>query len=190
MPLKNIRVLCQVELPSKTLRFWDGSSGPYVDPNGHVFRACRLGDDALSQIESAINAIATTLSLVVSGIDQDASDAVWADYQAGNVVGSRFQVLLQKLDDFDQPTGTPKVKFTGSVSNLTFVDQVDGELIRSTIQVDIANRFTLLTLTSGAVLSDVDQRARAKIINPSAPDDAFCERIPGLKDKTVRWPNW
>lgn len=188
--MKSIRILAQVDLPSGTLRWWDGSGGAFVDGDGNVYRACTLTEDAIQQIEAAINAEAVTMSIVVSGIDRQTSDGVWVDYQAGNIVGSRFRIMLQALDDYDQPIGDPAVKFTGRVSNLTFVDQADAAGVRSTIQIDVANRFTLMSVTSGAVLSDVDQRARAKILNPSAPDDRFCERIPGLKDKTIRWPNW
>jgi len=188
--LASLRVLCQVDLPSGTLRFWDGSGGPFIDAEGEIYRACVLTEDALAQIEAAINAEAFTLSLVLSGVDGATSDAVWADYQDGNIVGSPFRIVLQKCDDFEQPVGPSIVKFTGTVSNLNFVDQAADTGVRSTIQVDIANRFTLRNVTSGAVLSDVDQRARAKILNPSAPDDRFCERIPGLKDRTIRWPNW
>ncbi|XKM40321.1 hypothetical protein A4U53_030785 [Rhizobium ruizarguesonis] len=144
----------------------------------------------MGQIEAAINAEAFTLSLVLSGIDETTSNSVWEDYQDGNIVGSNFRILLQRCDDYDQPTGDVKVKFTGKISNLNFVDQAGDTGIRSTIQVDVANRFTLRSVTNGAVLSDVDQRARARVLNPTAPDDRFCERIPGLKDKTVRWPNW
>jgi hypothetical protein len=43
---------------------------------------------------------------------------------------------------------------------------------------------------NGAVLSDDDQKARAKVINPSAPLDRFAERVNTLRDKTIRWPNW
>ncbi len=188
--MSSIRILAQVDLPSTVLRWWDGSGGKFIDRDGNVYRACELTDDALPQIEAAINGEAATLSLIVSGIDGKTSDAVWADYQTGNIVGSRFRILLQKLDKFEQPSGSPKVKFTGKIANLTFVDQAEDGGIRSTIKIDIANRFTLLAITSGAVLSDVDQRARARVLNPTAPDDRFCERMPALKDKTVRWPNW
>lgn len=188
--MASLRVLCQVELPSGTLRFWDGSGGPLIGADGEVYRACTLTEDALAQIEAAINAEAFTLSLVLSGIREKESNAIWEDYQAGNVVGSPFRILLQRCDEYDQPTGSPIVKFTGTISNLNFVDSASDTGINSTIQVDIANRFTLRSVTNGAVLSDVDQRARGKILNPSAPDDKFCERIPGLKDRTIRWPNW
>ncbi|WP_259668016.1 hypothetical protein [Rhizobium lentis] len=188
--MASLRVLCQVELPSGTLRFWDGSGGPLIGADGEVYRACTLTEDALAQIEAAINAEAFTLSLVLSGIREAESNAIWADYQAGTIVGSIFRILLQRCDDYEQPTGSPIVKFTGTISNLNFVDSASDTGIKSTIQVDIANRFTLRSVTNGAVLSDVDQRARAKILNPSAADDKFCERIPGLKDRTIRWPNW
>lgn len=190
MATKSLRVLARVALPSGTIRFWDGSGGPFIDSAGDLYRSCVLTEDALAQIEAAINAEAFTLSLVLSGIDELTSNAVWLDYQAGNVVGSLFQVMLQKCDDYDQPTGTPLVRFTGTISNLNFVDQAGADGISSTIQVDVANRFTLRTMTNGAVLSDVDQRARSRKLNPAAGDDRFCERIPALKDRTIRWPSW
>ncbi len=188
--MASLRILCQVELPSGTLRFWDGSGGPLIGADGEVYRACTLTEDALAQIEAAINAEAFTLSLVLSGINEATSNAIWADYQDGSIVGSIFRILLQKCDDWDQPAGSPIVKFTGTISNLNFVDSASDKGINSTIQVDVANRFTLRSVSNGAVLSDVDQRARSKISNPSAPDDKFCERIPGLKDRTIRWPQW
>lgn len=190
MTVKSLRVLCRVFLPSTTLRFWDGSGGPFIDGDGEIYRACVLTEDALSQIEAAINAEAFTLSLQLSGIDEETSDAVWADYQAGNIVGSLFQIQLQRCDDREQPYSDPSMRFTGTISNLNFVDQASADGIKSTIQVDVANRFTLRSVTNGAVLSDVDQRARAKVLNPTAPDDRFCERMPGLKDRTIRWPSW
>lgn len=188
--MASLRVLCQADLPSGTLRFWDGSGGPLIGADGEVYRACTLTEDALAQIEAAINAEAFTLSLMLSGINEATSNAIWSDYQDGNVVGSPFRILLQRCDDYEQPNGPPVVRFTGTISNLNFIDQASDGGIKSTIQVDVANRFTLRSVTNGAVLSDVDQRARAKILNPSAPDDRFCERIPGLKDRTIRWPNW
>lgn len=190
MGVRSLRVLARVFLPSGTIRFWDGSGGPLIDANGDLYRSCVLTEDALAQIEAAINAEAFTLSLVLNGVDEATSNSVWADYQAGNIAGSLFQVLLQKCDDQDQPIGSPLVRFTGTISNLNFLDQASDEAISSTIQVDVANRFTLRSVSSGAVLSDVDQRARAKVLNPSAADDKFCERMPGLKDRTIRWPNW
>ncbi|WP_027682688.1 hypothetical protein [Rhizobium leguminosarum] len=188
--MTSIRILARAELPAGPLLWWDGSGGPFIDNDGNLYRSCTLGDDALAQIEAAINGEAATLSLVISGIDAKASDAVWADYKAGNIAGSRFRVLLQKLDQYEQPAGSPKVKFTGKIANLKFVDQASDTGISSVIQVDITNRFTLMSITSGAVLSDVDQRARARVLNPSAPEDQMCERMPGLKDHTIRWPNW
>lgn len=190
MVVGSLRVLAKVQLSSGTIRFWDGSGGPLLDADGEIYRSCILKDDALAQIEAAINAEAFTLSLMLSGIDEATSNAVWVDYQAGNIAGSPFQILLQRCDERDQPVGAPLVRFTGSISNLNFVDQASSDSISSTIQVDVANRFTLRSVSNGAVLSDVDQRARAKLLNPSAPDDKFCERMPGLKDRTIRWPSW
>lgn len=190
MAVASLRILCQVDLPSGTIRFWDGSGGPFVDDEGERWRACVLTDDALDQIEMAINAEAFTLALVLSGIDEQTSNEIWADYQAGTIKGSRLRILIQDCDEYDQPVGTPDVKFTGRIDNLVFSDVANANGIRSTITVEVTNRFTLRTLTNGAVLSDVDQKARAKILNPTAPLDRFAERVNTLRDKTIRWPNW
>ncbi|EPE95707.1 hypothetical protein [Rhizobium grahamii] len=190
MVSKSIRVLVSVDLPSGTIRMWDGSGGPFMDADGEIWRSCTLTDDAIDQIEMAINAQAFTLSLAISGIDTDTSNKIWADYESGQIIGSRVRVMLQELDDFEQPVGAADVKFTGSIDNLVFGDDVSGGQIKSVIAVEITNRFTLRKLTNGSVLSDVDQRARSKILNPTGNPDRFCERIPLLVDKTIAWPNF
>ncbi|MEZ2132462.1 MULTISPECIES: hypothetical protein [unclassified Sinorhizobium] len=188
--MASLRVLCQLDFPSKTVRLWDGSGGPFVDADGNIWRACVLTEDALDQVELAINAEAFTLSLKLSGIDQDASNTIWSDYQAGEIIGTRMRILIQELDDFDQPVGDAEVKFTGTIDDLIFDDVATADNIVSTVTVEVTNRFTLRTLTNGSVLSDVDQKAISKVINPSGTPDRFCERIPGLLDKTIAWPNW
>lgn len=190
MATKSLRVLCQVDLPSGPIRMWDGSGGPFLDSNGNIFRSCILTEDAIDTIEMAINAEAFTLSLVISGIDQKTSNSIWADYQAGTIKGSRMRIMIQKCDEFEQPVGAPQVKFTGKIDNLIFTDVANDQQIRSSITVEVTNRFTMRTLTSGAVLSDTDQKARSAVLNPGANPDRFAERVPMLRDKTIRWPNW
>ncbi len=190
MALKVLRVLCQVDLPSGPLRMWDGSGGPFLDSAGNLYRSCVLTDDALASIEMAINAEAYTLSLVINALDEKTSNSIYADYKAKTIKGSRFRIMIQKCDDWEQPIGDPKIKFTGKIDNLVWGDGVSGDEIRSNITIEIVNRFTMRTLTSGAVLSDVDQKARSAILNPGAPPDRFLERVTALRDKTIRWPNW
>jgi hypothetical protein len=190
MAIKSLRVLCQVDLPSGPIRTWDGSGGPFVDGEGNRWRSCILTDEALDTIEMAINAEAFTLSLVIAGIDEKTSNSIWADYQAKTIKGSRMRILLQPLDEYEQPVGDPQVKFTGRIDNLVFADSASDEGIRSNITVEITNRFTMRTLTSGSVLSDTDQKARSAVLNPGATPDRFADRVSGLRDKTVRWPNW
>lgn len=190
MAVKSLRVLGQLDLQSGTLRFWDGSGGPFVDAIGNIWRSCILTEDALDQIEMAINAEAFTLALNISGIDSDTSNRIWEDYQTGSIKGSRFRILIQDCDERDQPVGEPQVKGTYKVDNLIFSDQASDGGIRSTITIEMTNRFTLRTLTSGAVLSDVDQKERSKRLNPGATPDRFAERVILMRDKTVRWPNW
>nr|CAD6413045.1 hypothetical protein REQ54_01099 [Rhizobium sp. Q54] len=194
MAVKSLRVLGQVDLPSGTLRWWDGSGGPFADLDGNIWRSCIITADAFNQIEMAINAEAFTLPLVISGIDVEASNKIWADYQAGTIKGSRFRILIQDCDEFDQPIGEPQVKGTFRIDNLIFNERATDKETQATITVEMTNRFTLRTLTNGAVLSDVDQKERSKLLNPAAWVagllDRFCERVILMRDKTVRWPNW
>ena len=190
MALKSLRILCEVSLPSKTLRWYDGAGGPFRASDGQIYRSCILTEDALNDIEMAINAEAFTLSLVISGIDSVTSDAIWTDYQAGTIKGSRFRLTVQKCDERDQPYGAPAVKFTGKIDNLVFTDAASDTEIRSTITVEVTNRFVLRKQENGGVLSDVAQRMRSAVLNPSAPPDRFAERIVLYFNKKIRWPNW
>lgn len=188
MAIKSIKVLCLLEFPAKTVRLWDGA-GPYMDADGQVWLGAVL-NDGLDQIESAMNGEAATLMLSLSGVDQTVSDLAFEDMDAGDVIGGRVQLLIQACDEWDQPVGDAEVRFTGLIDNMPMEETASEEGITATIALEITNRFNLRTLTSGAVLSDVDQRARSSILNPGAPADRFAERIPGLADKTVVWPRF
>ena len=184
------RILVRIDAPSTTIRIWDGAGGPFLDANGHIWRSAVFTEGALDEIERAINGEALTIAPVLSGVDSQISDALWRDYEAGEVVGSTVQVLIQDLDEFEQPVGAADVEFTGTIDDLVFADDSSSGAPRSTVTVEITNRFTVSTLGSGAVLSDTDQRARAKAANPTEPDDRFCERTGALLDKTIAWPDW
>lgn len=189
--LSSLRVLCQVDLPGSTLRWYDGSGGPFMDDDGFTWHACEIKDDALQQIQMAINAEAYTLELALNGIPSQTSDEIWADYQSGQVKGSRFRLFIQKCNERDQPYGAPVVKFTGRIDNLTFTEAVEGEEITSLIGVEIVNRFSLRKMINESVLSDTNQRLRSLKLNPSAGGiDKFLERVITLLNKTIRWPNW
>jgi hypothetical protein len=185
-----IRILCDVTLPDRVLRVWDGSGGVFIDDEGNVYKCAQFSEDALQQIEAAINGEAFTLSLSLIDLPSYAGDDVWEYDEANPVSGSPFVIKLQTVDEEQQPIGEPEVVFTGTIDNLSVADQASADGITSVVTVEVTNRFVLRNITNGAVLSDVDQRARAKILNPSAADDESCERVPILRDKTIRWPNW
>lgn len=190
-----LRILCDCHLPDKTIRVWDGSGRTFVDGDGNLYRAAQFSEDALQQIEAAINGTAYTLALSLIALPQMAGDEIWDYDETTPVSGSLFVVKIQEVDEFSQPIGEPEVVFTGTIDNMAVDDQYvadeeEGDSVQCIVSLEVVNRFALRTLTNGAVLSDVDQRARAKELNPSAPDDRFCERIPGLLNKTIRWPNW
>ncbi|MDX1170249.1 hypothetical protein GOL87_25305 [Sinorhizobium medicae] len=191
MALRSLRILCDVELPGEDpIRIWDGSGGTFVDGDGNLYRPAQFTEDALQSIQAAINGEAFTLALSLISITQSAADSIWEYDETTSVQGSPFTVKLQILNEEEQPEGDPIIVFTGEIDNLDVVDEASEEGIMSMVNLEVTNQFTLRTVTSGAVLSDVDQRARSEILNPSAPDDEFCKRVPLMRDQTISWPNW
>jgi hypothetical protein len=188
MTTKALRILLRLDFPGKTYRMWEGS-GPYLDPDGRVW----LGTGpigGLDAIEAALNGVATSLSLTVSGADPNVADIAWQETQDGYVIGASVELLVQPCDAAFQPEGEPDVKFTGRIDNIVFSDAARGESMVSEITIECTNRFGLRTLNSGRVLSDSDQKARSAVLNPEAAPDRFCERVPGLLDKTIVWPRF
>lgn len=186
--IASIRILCILYFPSQTMRLWDGA-GPYLDPDGEIWRGVVL-NEGLDEIESAMNGEAVTLQLALSGVDPQVADLAYEDLEAGLVIGAKVQILIQPCDQFDQPVDEVEVVFTGTVDNMVLDEVAQENGVVSQIMVECVNRFDLRTMTSGAVLSDVDQRARSAQINPGAPADRFAERIAGLADKTIVWPRF
>lgn len=192
--MASLKILVDITLPDTVLRVWDGSGGAFVDDDGNIYRAAQFTEDALQNIEAAINGEAFTLTLALINIDTSTGDQIWDYDETSSVVGSPVVIKLQELDDFEQIVGEPEVKFTGTIDNMKVADQADGEESRSVVMVDIVNAFTLRAVVNGQVLSDVDQKERSKRLNPSAwlagQLDRFCERVSSLREKTIRWPNW
>ncbi|MCV3209599.1 hypothetical protein OHD62_17295 [Mesorhizobium sp. YC-39] len=188
MSVQSIRILCQLDFPSKTVRLWDGA-GPYLDAGGHIWQGMVLRD-SLDVIESALNGEAYTLALGLSGVPTDIADVAYQEAEDGDVIGARMLLMIQDCDELDQPIGSPDIRFTGIIDNIVFDDAVSGDNPTSTVTIECINRFSMRNLISGSVLSDVDQKARSARINPGANPDRFCERIPSLADKTVQWPRF
>jgi len=188
--MASLRILIEITLPDIVLRLWDGSGGAFVDDDGNIYRAAQFTEDALQNIESAINGEAFTLTLSLINIDMSTGDQIWDYDETNSIVGSHVVIKLQELDGNEQIFGAPDVKFTGTIDNIKVADQASSESSQSVVTIDVVNAFTLRSLPNGQVLSDVDQKERGKMLNPSAPLDRFCERIPSLRDKVIRWPNW
>lgn len=188
---RSIRIMCQINWRDEAAtisRLWDGS-GPYVDPDGEVW----IGAAALAGIDGvdlAINGEASTLIVELSGVSSDNADLVWESYDRDEIVGSDFRILIQGCDAADQPIGEPERRFTGTIDNVISNDKPSAETAVSSLTVEVGNRFTMRRRSHGAVLSDTDQRARAAVLNPSAPPDRFGERVPLMQDKTVVFPRW
>lgn len=188
MAISSLRILVRFDFPTGTVRLWDGS-GPYIDAAGDVWRGTGI-TDGLDVIEQALNGEVFSFDMGVSGLDPSVANLAWADYQAGDVIGSAMQILLQSCDKYDQPVGTPRVRFTGRVDNIRFSDVAADSGIVSSVVITCINRFALRRTTAGSVLSDIDQKARAAVINPEADPDRFCERVSLLIDKTIDWPRF
>ncbi|WP_242217961.1 hypothetical protein [Shinella zoogloeoides] len=190
MTIKSLRILCDVELPDVTIRVWNGGGGVFIDSDGNEYKPAQFTEDALQQIEAAINGEAFMLGLSLVSTTGSAADYVWEYDESMPVQGSPVVVKLQILDEREQPDGEPIVVFSGEIDNIDVADDASEDGITSRVNLEVTNRFTLRNITNGGVLSDVDQRAYSKTLNPSAPDDEFCKRVPLMRDKTVSWPNW
>lgn len=188
MITKSLKILVLFEFPTGDIRLWDGA-GPFIDLDGNIWQGCAL-TDSLDVIECAINGEAYTLNLGVSGVDPRMGDLAWQDTEDGNVIGSTIRIMVQKCDQWDQPVGNPKIKFTGNIDNIVFSDSVVNDQQLASVMIECTNRFALRTLRSGSVLSDADQRARAARLNPSGNPDRFCERVPKLADAQRVWPRY
>ncbi|MCX5513416.1 hypothetical protein C3941_23800 [Kaistia algarum] len=188
MPICSIKILVRLDFPSGAVRLVDGA-GPYMDVNGDIWSGAGalVG---LDQIEQALNGEAATLGLSLSAPIPELIDLAWQDDAAGDVVGSVVQILIQPCDEYDQPDGAPDVKFTGAIDDISFDDGGQGESYVASVSIAVTNRFTLRNLTNGAVLSDVDQKARSAILNPGAAADEIAERVPLLLDHTIVWPRF
>ena len=187
MTTSSIRILCKIVCQTVTVRLWDGA-GPYLDQDGEIWRGCTM--TGLDVVEAAINGEAYTLDMGLTGVPSALAALAWQDYQAGEVIGATVQLMIQPCDEYDQPSGDPETKFSGRIDNIRFVDSVNGDQVLSDVIVECINRFSLRRLSSGAVLSDTDQRARAQILNPLGNPDRICERVPLLRDKQIVWPRF
>jgi|GEM_PF-540089 len=192
--MASLRILAEITLPDRILRLWDGSGGPLVDDDGNIYRAAQFTEDALQNVEAAINGEAFTLRLSLINIDAATGDEIWDYDETNSVAGSPVVIKIQEMDDWEQPLGIPDVKFTGTIDNLEVADQAMEDGSQSVVSIDVVNAFTLRVLTNGAVLSDVDQRERSRLLNHVAwiegRFDRFCERVSEMLSKTIRWPNW
>jgi hypothetical protein len=188
--MASLKILVEITLPDTVLRLWDGSGGAFIDEEGGVYRAAQFAEGSLESIEAAINGEAFTLTLSLINIGTSTGDQIWNYDETSSVVGSPVVIKIQELDDFEQPVGEPEVKFTGTIDNMKVADQATEEMSQSVVTVEVVNAFTLRVLNNGAVLSDVDQKERSKRLNPSSALDRFAERVPGLRDKRIRWPSW
>ena len=189
MSTKSIRILVQFNWPEGAVtRLWDGA-GLFVDSDGNTWRGSALQDD-LDAIEQAINGEAYTLNMSLTGVGSAESDLAWLSYAEDEIIGAVVQISIQPCNGYDEPIGAREVMFTGRIDNVLFDEGVQEDRRRSTITVEVVNRFTLRRVKSDRVLSDADQRARSAAVNPTANPDRFCERVPLIEDRTITWPRF
>jgi hypothetical protein len=144
----SLRILVTLTIPTGVIRLWDGAGGPYVDPvTGDVYKSSQFTEEALQNIEAAINGESFVLSLSLLSVPTSAADQIWAYDEITPLSGSEVVVSIQRFDEFNQPSESPEVVFTGEIDNLTVTDQAvesnDGDFQQSVIGVEATNAFTL-----------------------------------------------
>lgn len=186
MAIRSLKILFIFYFPTGTVRLWIGS-GPYLDLDGEIWKGVTVTDN-LDVIEAAMNGESNRLTMGVSGVAPVLANEAWREVDEDDVIGSKMQIAVQPCNEHDDPVGTRKVRFTGTVDNVIFGDDVQGDAITSTVILECVNRFDLRTLASEVVISNADQQARSAVINPGANPDRVAERLPRLNDKSIRWP--
>jgi len=194
MTKRHIKILVRIDFPSQTVRFWSGS-GPYMDANGDIWSGGgELGSDAIKVLQFAFAGDLHTFPVWMSSLAPEVQDLAYQETQDGDVIGSKFQVLIQDCDEYGEPDGQPRVHFTGKVIDVQFNEiagELDGEpAVEYQVGLVIANLNFLRRLQSGSVLSDADQKSRSEKLNPGANPDKFCERVPLMADKQINWPRF
>lgn len=188
--VKSLRILFRFDWPDgRVTRLWDGA-GPFVDADRAVWKGAGLITGSLDAIEQAINGDAASLSVTLSGVSAETGDAFYDYYRGGGFTGATLKLLILACDDSDQPVGSAKVVYSGSLDNVVFDEGVSDDRPTASVTVDVTNRFSLRLASNGASLSDVDQRARSAKLNPDAPPDRFAERVPLMNGKTLTWPRF
>src|SRR5690606_33025733 len=117
MAIKSLKILVRITFPDASVTRLHDGAGPFLDTNGDLWLGACL-TEGLDEIEMAMNGEAATLMLGVSGLAHDGAGLAFEEMEAGNVIGGKVQLLLQGMDAWDQPTGSPEVKFTGTIDNM------------------------------------------------------------------------
>lgn len=184
MTTARLAILVQCDFVSGTVRLWDGS-GPLM-AGGYVWKGAGLVPTGLDELELALNGEASSLDITLAAVGESIADTVYADYQAGDLVGALVTISLQDMDDAFQPSGSPVVYLTGEINNARFSeasDSSDPPQQISQVTISIANRFNLRNMPLQGVYSDADHQLQH-------PGDTFFEFVPLMLDKTIVWPNW
>lgn len=189
MTVNSLLILVQFDWTNDTVTRLVDDDDLLTDLDGNVWHGCSLGED-LNAIEMALNGEAYTLNMTLANLESEQADLAWLSYTNDIILGSGVRLMIQPCDASHQPVGSPEVMFTGRIDNIVFDDVVADERPRSTITVEVTNRFTMRRRMDGSVLSDADQKARSLKVNPSEDPDKFCERVWMFLDKATSWPRW
>ncbi len=190
---RSVMILVRMMLPGETVRLWFGS-GPHIDQDDVLWLgAGELPRDALSGIQYAFAGEASVIDLGLSAVSPQVSDMAYEETQEKDVIGSKVQILLQSCNEWFEPLGSPpKVKFTGEIIDIIFdevaVDDPVEPHIRYRVILKIGNAFHARRSRRNSVLSDADQQARSRQLNPSLSPDLFCKQITLMGEKTITWP--
>lgn len=190
--LKAGKLLMRFDWPDGRITRLLNGTGPYMDPDGKLWRGAGLVDGSLDAIDKAINGDAASLPLTLSGVSAETGDAIWNFYQVGNLKGAQFRILFQFCDSNDQPTSKPPlILFWAIVDDVIFdTNTTESDEISDTVTAQLVNRFTLRRNSNGSVMSDADQRIFSKNLNPAGTPDRYAERVVLMQNKTRVFPRY
>lgn len=136
---------------------------------------------ALGEIAASVGGSAPEQTFTLSGVDADfvsAARAAKAEYY-----GRLCYIYFQFFDEAWQTLGSPVAFWWGKMYALTAAQQADPDGFIRTITLSAESVFSSRRRPRYGTYTDRDQQARY-------PGDRGCERVMGIQQKTITFPDY